>query len=169
MLDTSTIRITDVGAGWTEARIAILRKLIEVDLLSANEAAAEMCVSRNAVIGKCKREKIQMSRKGHGGRLGPKGGPSQRQKRVRTGRPVVVKPTPVAPQKLVAAVPYVPAVDPLVPGTVALVDLGEGCKWPSGDPALFCGAMRMDGMPYCAGHCRMAYRAPEPRARGFYR
>jgi GcrA cell cycle regulator len=43
------------------------------------------------------------------------------------------------------------------------------CRWPLGDPKAgefaYCGLSAMRGQSYCAGHCRMAYRAPEARAR----
>jgi GcrA cell cycle regulator len=37
------------------------------------------------------------------------------------------------------------------------------CKWPVGDPQekdsfYFCGGRSLDGLPYCAGHCRVAYQ-----------
>lgn len=38
------------------------------------------------------------------------------------------------------------------------------CRWPLGDPRsgafAYCGLMPAKGQSYCAGHCRMAYRAP---------
>ena len=43
------------------------------------------------------------------------------------------------------------------------------CRWPFGDPGngdfAYCGLEPADGRPYCAGHCRMAYRPPSARAR----
>jgi GcrA cell cycle regulator len=42
------------------------------------------------------------------------------------------------------------------------------CRWPLGDPRsgefAYCGLTPAKGQSYCAGHCRMAYRAPQPRA-----
>ncbi len=32
------------------------------------------------------------------------------------------------------------------------------CKWPCGDPALFCGAPADPDRPYCAHHRALAYR-----------
>jgi GcrA cell cycle regulator len=38
----------------------------------------------------------------------------------------------------------------------------ETCRWPVHDPAgpdfFFCGAQSAAGRPYCAAHCRRAYR-----------
>jgi len=46
---------------------------------------------------------------------------------------------------------------------------GFACRWPLGDPRsgdfAYCGLKREEGHSYCAGHCRMAYRRPEARAR----
>jgi hypothetical protein len=167
MLNLSTIRITDVteGAGWSPARVAELRSLIEVRHFSASEAAAEMRVSRSAVIGKCSREKIQMAKKGHGGRIGPKGGPSQRKVRVKTGRPIAVKP---AAAVRIPTVSFTPVCDPIAPGTVRLVDL-TGCKYASGsdgDIHLFCDGPLLDGSVYCWQHHNLCYRAMEPRRGG---
>lgn len=43
------------------------------------------------------------------------------------------------------------------------------CRWPVGDPKApdfgFCGKDKVTGLPYCEGHARRAYRAPEPRIR----
>jgi GcrA cell cycle regulator len=42
------------------------------------------------------------------------------------------------------------------------------CRWPLGDPRsgefTYCGLAPAKGQSYCVGHCRMAYRAPQPRA-----
>jgi GcrA cell cycle regulator len=41
------------------------------------------------------------------------------------------------------------------------------CRWPIGDPAtqnfLFCGNDAINGLAYCVGHARMAYRATPRR------
>ncbi len=172
MLDTSTIRIEDVGAGrtngWLTVWIDALRKHIEVSELSAAEAAGELncefrtAFTRNAVISQCHRSKITMA-SGRGGRKGPKGGPSTAKKRVKTGRPIAVKSEPAPPRKPLE--PYAPACDPLAPGTVALVDLApDGCRWPSGDgPFLFCDCPQFPGLPYCADHATLAYRVDQRR------
>ena len=51
----------------------------------------------------------------------------------------------------------------------SLFDLDHGkCRWPLGDPASddfsFCGNAAANGFSYCAGHARMAYRAPARRS-----
>jgi GcrA cell cycle regulator len=53
---------------------------------------------------------------------------------------------------------------------VKLVDLdGNSCRWPKGDPGEpdfeFCGGYALDGLPYCAGHSRIAYLPTQSRNR----
>jgi GcrA cell cycle regulator len=45
----------------------------------------------------------------------------------------------------------------------SLLELGnERCRWPIGTPGAedfcFCGNTPIEGMPYCSGHTRLAYR-----------
>ena len=53
---------------------------------------------------------------------------------------------------------------------ISLDELGpHDCRWPDGEGASirFCGARKVDGKPYCARHCRIAYRPPlTSRAQG---
>ena len=49
----------------------------------------------------------------------------------------------------------------------SLFDLGaQSCRWPIGRPGAedfgFCGAP-VEGLPYCAGHARLAYRSAAQR------
>jgi GcrA cell cycle regulator len=53
---------------------------------------------------------------------------------------------------------------------VRFEDIREfACRWPLGDPRsgdfAYCGLKPAEGRPYCAGHCRMAYRGAKARAR----
>jgi GcrA cell cycle regulator len=72
-----------------------------------------------------------------------------------------------SPARVVAPEPAPQPVQPVVKrrcddvATVALLDLQpHHCKWPVGHPGTpgfgFCGDMRVDGTPYCAGHNRRA-------------
>lgn len=54
------------------------------------------------------------------------------------------------------------------PLNVPLIDLKPGqCRWPMWDPdartGLFCGADALEKLPYCSGHCAMAYRPSKAR------
>ena len=46
----------------------------------------------------------------------------------------------------------------------------QRCRWPISTPGAedfcFCGNMPLDGLPYCAGHTRLAYRSGARVARG---
>jgi GcrA cell cycle regulator len=52
----------------------------------------------------------------------------------------------------------------------SIIELGGGdCRWPCGDPGkpdfFFCGGNAITGLPYCAGHARIAYQRAIPRGR----
>lgn len=60
-----------------------------------------------------------------------------------------------------------PAPEPVLPGkhSCTLLQLTTAsCRWPFGESpnVLFCGARSVPGLPYCIGHCRMAYRPARP-------
>ena len=53
----------------------------------------------------------------------------------------------------------------------SLMELGDDkCRWPIGDACAadlkFCGNLPLGGLPYCAGHARLAYRVGTRRAAG---
>jgi len=158
---------------WLPAHDAALKHHIEVEHLSALQASVELnrsfrtAYSRNAVIGRAKRTGIRLAG-GRGGRRGPKGGPSQKRPRAKavtpTQRPDVALRKAASGPKL-GPVSFQPRPDPR-PGQVPLLELAaDGCKWPSGEGAavLFCNEPQLNGHPYCADHCCLAYRQPEPR------
>jgi hypothetical protein len=88
------------------------------------------------------------------------------------GRPKVTPSKQKSGPQIVRAL--APSIQPVLPSmpngsnipTVqrcTLLQLTSGvCKWPFGEPAspdfFFCGGDAVDGKPYCAGHCRVAYR-----------
>jgi len=138
--------------------------------LSAAMAAAQINAtfglrkSRSAVIGRAQRQKMHMS-PGKGGRQGPKGGPSQRKQRPRatsSQRPdTAIRKAASAPK--LGAVSFVPRPDNVEPRTVSLLELTDlTCRWPIGTVGqpdfCFCGNPPVDGLPYCGGHSRLAYR-----------
>jgi GcrA cell cycle regulator len=145
---------------WTDEAVETLKRLA-VEGLSAARIAAELGAStRNAVIGKANRIGIKLNGDG------------------RASAPA--SPTAAARGRRLA-----PAALPNEVGkpawTFANAEVGEmrrvglqdilrlTCRWPIGDPTqgdfAYCGLTAAEGRPYCAGHCRMAYRPPNLRAR----
>ena len=146
--------------GWTDDRVATLKKLW-LDGLSASQIAKQLGgVTRNAVIGK-------VHRLGLSGRAAPS---QPARATFRPARPRPTQPTqaPSAPRRIeavqprVAAAPSVPALMPDLPGTATVMTLGAHmCKWPIGDPSStefsFCGRRSSEGV-YCVEHARVAYQ-----------
>ena len=150
---------------WTPERVEQLRSCL-VTGLTCSQIAAEIGVSRNAVIGKIHRLGLSPGR--------PPGGSA------RTCPPRARHPRAASPHRLLrlmwsdgapaANTAAAPAqVDSTRP--CSLLDLDRGkCRWPLGEPArgigdfVFCGNAAIDGFPYCAGHARMAYRTPARRS-----
>jgi GcrA cell cycle regulator len=148
---------------WTDELIAELRKLREASY-NAREIAILLGhgLSRNAVIGKAWRLKIQW---------GPSArSPTQPERPV--ARATIPRPDPPRPPKPPAPPP--PPQPPPQPATgprmrnLRLVDLGpQHCRWPLGGlyetATHFCAADRFDGYPYCPHHTRMAHPRPDRR------
>ncbi len=149
--------------GWSEERVALLRKLW-AEGLSASQIAKQLGgVTRNAVIGK-------VHRLGLAGRATPSR-PAKRP--VRAARPRIIGPT--APRlRLPSSMPHVviPDLEPLrfEDGKAASVlTLNESmCRYPIGDPTdadfAFCGR-RVAGGPYCHDHARLAYQPSQAKKR----
>jgi GcrA cell cycle regulator len=139
---------------WTTERVELLKSHFEAGL-SCREIAASIGVSRNAVIGKLSR--LQLTR-------GP-AGIEQRPPKIAGERPR--KSIPRLQYQILRAV-YENA-HPLEEAPIAsehrcsLFELSkERCRWPISTPGAedfcFCGNTPVDGMPYCSGHTRLAYR-----------
>ena len=160
---------------WKPEWIDALKGLMAAEWSSGRAAQKlneQFCTAftRSAIIGKCHRAGIQMMASKGGGRAGPKGGPSQRKV-----KPKVATTPQGKAEAIMQRLPRFPPVqpqfvaDPLPPGAVALVDLSEnGCRYPSGDgtvesPFMFCNRARLDGLPYCSHHARVAFRVTERR------
>ncbi len=148
--------------GWTDDRIATLKKLW-LDDLSASQIAKQLGgVTRNAVIGK-------VHRLGLSGRAAPSQPARPVFKAPRPVRPA----TPAAPRRVVAEEVTTPAPGMPVPvhrieepGSVTIHTLGAHmCKWPIGDPSsdgfTFCGRRNGEVGPYCREHAQVAYQQPQ--------
>lgn len=147
--------------GWTEERVALLRKLW-LEGLSASQIAKQLGgVTRNAVIGK-------VHRLGLSGRATPSQPTRPAFKAPRPPRPASAP--ALAPRRPLPSINAAPEPAPVAyveePGSATVLTLGTHmCKWPIGDPAsdgfTFCGR-RTDGT-YCVEHQRLAY---QPQQKG---
>ena len=150
--------------GWTEERVALLKKLW-LEGLSASQIAKQLGgVTRNAVIGK-------VHRLGLSGRATPSSPPRPAFKAPRPPRPASA--TSLAPRRPFSHAP-VSQPQPVYyveePGSATVLTLGAHmCKWPIGDPAsdgfTFCGRRIGEGS-YCAEHARLAYQPQQKGKRG---
>lgn len=150
--------VSAAPAGWTEARVANLRKLW-ADGLSASQIAMRLGgVSRNAVIGKVHREQLP----GRKTRIQDK--PKRRKPRIAL---TFVRPERRPPPH--PPLPYTVApIEAPPPLLTPLLDLQpQQCRWPVGDPGevsfAFCGR-QADGS-YCGAHARAAFQPPARRRR----
>ena len=140
---------------WTAERIEQLRSCFSAGL-SCAQIANEIGVSRNAVIGKINR--LGLSRHRDPAAPRSRGGGSVRRPQVLTQRLVL--------KALFASAPVADNVVSSEP--CSLLNLApRKCRWPIGGAATaaftFCGNATVDGVSYCAGHARMAYRGSSER------
>jgi GcrA cell cycle regulator len=147
---------------WTDERLELLKSGF-ADGLSCREIAATIGVSRNAVIGKIsrlnlKRDKDRMVRTGRPERTAAEARP----RGARRLRQILLNAYPAAQEA--------PRADePIYNGhTCSLLELGnDTCRWPISTPGAedfcFCGNPPLGGLPYCAGHSRLAYRVAARR------
>ena len=158
------------AATWTTERIEQLHKCVTAGL-TCSQIAAEIGVTRNAVIGKVHRLGLST-----GGRPGRR--PVGLAQRMRT-EPAPAQRRPTRITRIFRAIAEAgPSVVPFpttieVPGVdnarrCSLLELAGGrCRWPLSDPGKpdfgFCGSEAIAGFSYCAGHARLAYRLPSGR------
>src|SRR5579884_2626635 len=140
---------------WTEERIDLLKSCFDAGL-SCREIADRIGVSRNAVIGKISRLNLKREKAA---------GPARKEAaRGAPGRPALrfrrqfLRSVTVAEEE--AAMPCSPPHDGQ---TCSLLELSaQTCRWPISTPGAddfcFCGNPPVDGLPYCPGHSRLAYR-----------
>jgi GcrA cell cycle regulator len=139
---------------WNTDRVELLKQHFEAGL-SCREIAAHIGVSRNAVIGKLTR-------------LGLTRGPTNaEQHRQATTKERAPRSSPRAQYRMLQVV-YEngqPAIDAPIASErpCSLLELSkERCRWPISTPGeegiCFCGNTPLKGLPYCAGHTRLAYK-----------
>jgi GcrA cell cycle regulator len=141
---------------WTDERIEALKRGFEAGL-SCRDIAAQIGVSRNAVIGKLSR--LNLGR----------GKPVPLPKRAAAPAAKRGRPRLYSPPRLVGAPSAAPPPVAEIPNAncCSLLELSQdNCRWPlasAGVAQNFCGNPRADGLPYCPGHARLAYRAAPRR------
>ena len=144
-----------IAPTWTTERIERLKSCFDAGL-SCRQIAANIGVSRNAVIGKLSRLNLTRDRGGD-----PLAGKN-------AGAAPGAKATPRRQYAILAAAfaePDVPVGFEPIDDTrrCSLFELSEArCRWPISTPGAadfcFCGNTPLDAMPYCSGHSRLAYR-----------
>jgi GcrA cell cycle regulator len=145
---------------WTTERIALLKRHFEAGL-SCRQIAAEIGVSRNAVIGKLTRLNLTRDKK-------IKAPPRKAAAAAAAAKGRGSGPVPRFRAQLIRVLSSEPepstADTPIHNGhTCSLYELSkEKCRWPISTPGAddfcFCGNPPVDGLPYCPGHTRLAYR-----------
>lgn len=126
---------------WTDDRVKLLKQLWGEGKTAAEIAKELGGVTRNAVIGKAHRLKLNS-------RVSPIQQNVKKTKAERRDNPH--KPTPARRVEFKGL-------------GIQLRDLEHDmCRWPSGDPKdkdfVFCGCKRIEGLPYCAEHAKAAYQ-----------
>ncbi len=140
--------------------VAKARKLWDAGL-SASAIGAQMGRTKSSIIGMARRN-------GFTPRPNPIKPADARavERAVQPTRPIIL---PAPPKPRIATVPALLPVESPVPRTIFKPRAATACCWPFGDPKApdfrFCDATSLPGKPYCAEHCRKAYRRPdEPSA-----
>jgi GcrA cell cycle regulator len=154
---------------WTDERVELLKSRFAAGA-TCREIAGDIGVSRNAVIGKLSRLNLMREKS-----------PDERRparKRAIKGalKGPRLKTIPRLQYQLLQSVyaepqPF-PDDEPINDEhRCSLLELDEArCRWPISTPGAedfcFCGNPPVDGLPYCPGHTRLAYRPTSRAARG---
>ncbi len=155
---------------WTEERVETLTRLWGEGLSASAIAKILGGVTRNAVIGKVHRLRLE-------GRATARRAPAKADKTIEVKTP---RKTPAAPRtdgatalkqdadKQAAPVEKPAArvhlVDPPLKGAISnIMELTRHtCRWPIGDPGdenfAYCGSRSGNGSPYCEHHTKLAYQ-----------
>jgi GcrA cell cycle regulator len=142
---------------WTAERVELLKSRFAAGL-SCRQIAGEIGVSRNAVIGKLSRLNLTREEKPDARRPARKKAAKGRRRgsvprlQYQMLEALYGEPQPVADDA------------PIHNGhCCSLLELNEQrCRWPISTPGAadfcFCGNTPVEGLPYCVGHTRLAYR-----------
>ncbi len=150
-------------ATWNPERIEQLRNYVSAGL-TCSQIAAEIGVTRNAVIGKIHRLGLGPGRPAAApARSCP---PRVRRPHFSSQRQLLRLINAEAPSAADGATAEAVPIDSA--RRCSLLELArDKCRWPVGDPGAagfaFCGNDAAAGFSYCAGHARMAYRSSARR------
>jgi GcrA cell cycle regulator len=142
---------------WTDERLELLKSRFAAGL-TCRQIADDIGVSRNAVIGKLNR--LNLTREES--RDAPRPPRKHAAKGQRRGS--VPRLQYQLLQKLYAEPQPAAGDEPIHDEhRCSLLELNaQSCRWPISTPGAadfcFCGNPPVDGLPYCAGHTRLAYR-----------
>jgi len=143
-------------ATWTSDRVAQLRSCASAGL-TCSQIAGEIGVSRNAVIGKMNRLGLSRPRT-----------MAAPERQHATGRPRSDNVTRLFSQhQILMRLPPEPLRPPETirnGNGCSLLELTPGkCRWPINEPGAadfcFCAHPKVEGLPYCVGHARIAYKS----------
>lgn len=154
---------------WSQKQTDHLIALCKEGKLSAREIAKEMGLTRNSVIGKCRRMGLELP-----GSLYNDMGLTEEQKQERRNKlkrerrlrqPTVRRSILRIPRTHIdMATAFI---DTQNLPRVELLELTEQtCRWPYGEaPDIkYCGDKPEEGLPYCAFHCCIAYQPAQPKS-----
>ena len=153
---------------WTSERTELLKKLFDAGL-SCSQIAGEIGTTRNAVIGKMHRLGLSRPKNLFADRLKPRQ-PATNAWRPKALRPKIAGLSISAQRKMLRSAYPGPAgqEEPVEsPHKCSLLELRQAqCRWPLSEPGSrdfgFCGNPTIDGLSYCSGHARLAYRPRRP-------
>jgi GcrA cell cycle regulator len=154
------------GATWTSERVAQLESCVGTGL-TCSQIAAEIGVSRNAVIGKMNRlglsrPKTALAADAESKRTAWRaknaaGTATGNVTRIRSQHSILMA-LARAPQGCAEATAIRNG-----PGCSLLELSPRSCRWPINEPGAadfcFCGHNQIEGLPYCPGHARIAYKS----------
>jgi GcrA cell cycle regulator len=161
---------------WTPSRVQQLQGCVTAGL-TCSQIAAEIGMTRNAVIGKLHRLGLSTGgRKPAALAKQMREGPLQARRQTRLVRllrsvhaemAAAQTPAGAAPMKATQA-SVIESASIESARRCSLLELdGDRCRWPLGDPTkpgfAFCGNDAVTGFSYCVGHARLAYRLPSGR------
>jgi GcrA cell cycle regulator len=139
---------------WTSVRVEQLKACIKAGY-SCSQIAIQIGVTRNAVIGKMNR--LGLSRPRLVRAREPERKRDAWRPRTLTQHQILMElpPEPATPEEALSLFKG--------PGC-SLLELSPGkCRWPLSEPGTeafcFCGNRQVEGLPYCVGHARIAYKS----------